>query len=178
MKNLFLMLAIVALIAPVPAIAAFKCQGADGKVEYSDRPCDTNKNTVNAPNANKGIQTRPAVNPMEQLEKLFVDYRPRLCEREALSAELDRANRSGEFRKQADVWKPKQDKLLELNDVMVDFQQRASKITKAAGNDSKEMAALRKFQVGLRECVPASPAPAPAVPTPPVTPPAAPAKTK
>jgi hypothetical protein len=45
---------------------------------------------------------------------------------------------------------------------MVDFQQRAGKITKAAGNDSKEMAALRKFQAGLRECIPPAPAAAPA----------------
>lgn len=171
MTRLLMLLATTLLVVPMPAMAAFKCQGADGKVEYSDRPCDTSKNTVNAPNANRGIQSRPTVNPMEQLEKLFADFRPRLCEREALSAELDRANRSGEFRKQADVWKPKQDKLLELNDVMVDFQQRASKITKPAGNDSKEMAALRRFQAGLKECIP----PAPAAPTPA---PAAAAKTK
>ncbi|MFN7221608.1 MAG: DUF4124 domain-containing protein [Burkholderiales bacterium] len=167
-----ILLAISTMFAPLPAMAAFKCQGADGKVEYSDRPCDTSKNTVNAPNANKGIQSRPAVNPMDQLEKLFTDFRPRLCEREALSAELDRANRSGEFGKQVDVWKPKQDKLLELNDVMVDFQQRASKITKPSGNDSKEMAALRKFQAGLKECIP----PAPVAATPPA--PTAPAKPK
>lgn len=158
MKRLLIVVAIAALAAPIPAVAAFKCQGADGKVEYSDRPCDTTKSTVNAPNANRGIQSRPTVNPMEQLEKLFTDFRPRLCDREALSAELDRANRSGDFRKQAEVWKPKQDKLLELNDVMVDFQQRAGKITKAAGNDSKEMAALRKFQAGLKDCIPPAPA--------------------
>lgn len=178
MKYVLMMCAVATLMTPFPVIAAFKCQGADGKVEYSDRPCDTNKNTVNAPNAGKGIQTRSTTNPMEQLEKLFLDYRPRLCEREALSAELDRANRSGEFRQQAAAWKPKQDKLFELNDVMVDFQQRASKITKAAGNDSKEMAALRKFQVGLRECVPAAPAPAPVNPPASTPAPVAPSKSK
>jgi hypothetical protein len=135
-----------------PAMAAYKCQGSDGKIEYSDRPCETNKNTVDRPNANRGIQSKPIAVPMETLQKLFVDFEPRLCEREALSVELDIAGRKGDISKQPAEWRPKQDKLIELNDVMVDFQLRAGKITKPAGNDSPEMAALRKFQASLKGC--------------------------
>jgi hypothetical protein len=134
------------------AHAAFKCQGADGKIEYSDRPCDTTKSTLDKPNANKGVQSKPLAVPMEQLQKLFTDFEPRLCEREALAAELERANRSGEMTKAPAAWRVKQDKLIELNDVMIDFQLRAGKITKPAGNDSAETAALRKFQAGLITC--------------------------
>lgn len=156
-----------------PAQAAFKCQGADGKIEYSDRPCDTNKNTLDKPNANTGVQTRAIGNPMAQLEKLFTDYEPRLCEREKLATELDVANRSGEMNKAKDAWRPKQDKLIELNDVMVDFQLRASRITKAAGNDSPETAAMRKFQVNLKTCeqrMATTKVEPPAAPTKPVAP--------
>jgi hypothetical protein len=171
------------LLSAGHAHAAFKCQGADGKIEYSDRPCDTTKNTLDKPNANKGVLSRPIGNPMEQLQKLFGDYEPRLCERELLAAELDRANRSGELTKSPAAWRPKQDKLIELNEVMVDFQLRAGKITKAAGNDSAETAALRKFQAGLKTCeqkiaapsTPATPASS-AMPT--AAPPAAPAPSK
>jgi hypothetical protein len=155
------------------AHAAFKCQGADGKIEYSDKPCDTTKNTLDKPTANKGVQSRPIGNPMEQLQKLFTDYEPRLCEREALSAELDRANRAGELTKSPAAWRVKQDKLIELNEVMVDFQLRASKITKPAGNDSAETAALRKFQAGLKACeqkAASAAAPAPATAAAPVAP--------
>ena len=140
------------LLAALPAHAAFKCQGADGKIEYSDRPCDTNKNTLDKPNANKGVQSRAIGNPMAQLEKLFGDYEPRLCEREKLAAEIDRANHSGAMSKDPAAWRPRQDKLIEINEVMIDFQTRASKITKAAGNDSAETAALRKFQANLKTC--------------------------
>jgi hypothetical protein len=158
----------ISLLAGPAAHAAFKCKAADGKIEYSDRPCDTSKDTLDKPNANKGIQTKAIGNPLEQLEKLFGEYQPRLCEREKLAAEIDIANRSGELTKNAAAWRPKQDQLLQLNEVQVDFQQRAGKITRPAGNESKEMAALRKFQLGLRDCsrqvmAPATPA-APAAP--------------
>ena len=150
--RIFSAAALALIFVALPAEAAFKCQGADGKIEYSDRPCETNKNTLDKPNANKGVQSRAIGNPMAQLEKLFSDYEPRLCEREKLATELDVANRTGELTKAKDAWRPKQDKLIELNDVMVDFQSRASKVTKAAGNDSPETAALRKFQTSLKTC--------------------------
>jgi len=145
-------LVLVLLLAAPSAQAAFKCQGADGKIEYSDRACETNKNTLDKPTTNKGVQTRAIGKPMEQLEKLFTDYEPRLCEREKLAAELDVANRSGEVTKAREAWRPKQDKLIELNEVMVDFQLRAGKIAKAGGNDSPETAALRKYQANLKTC--------------------------
>ena len=164
---------VLVFIAPA-AQAAFKCQGADGKIEYSDRPCATNKSTLDKPNTNKGVQSRAIGNPMEQLEKLFTDYEPRLCEREMLATELDAANRSGEVGKARDAWRARQDKLIELNETMVDFQLRTSKITKAAGSDSAETAAFRKFQAGLKTCserLGASKAePAPPAPTKPTTP--------
>ncbi|MCE2724153.1 MAG: DUF4124 domain-containing protein [Burkholderiales bacterium] len=144
----------ILFLAPIgSAQAAFKCQGADGKIEYSDRPCDTTKNTLDKPNTNKGVQSKPIAVPMEQLQKLFADFEPRLCEREALAAELDRAGRSGEITKAPLAWRSKQDKLIELNDIMVEFKLRAGKITKPAGNGSAETAALRKFQAGLKTCV-------------------------
>jgi hypothetical protein len=142
----------IATLFSAQAYAAYKCQGADGKVEYSDRACETNKNTLDQPKSNTGVTTRPIGNPMEQLEKIFVDYAPRLCEREKLAVELDAANRKGDVASKPAVWKNKQDRLIELNEVLVDFQARASKITKPAGNDSKEMAALRKFQLWLKDC--------------------------
>jgi hypothetical protein len=134
------------------AHAAYKCQGADGKVEYSDRPCEVSKSTLDQPKMSTGEVTRTVGNPMVQLEKIFVDYFVRLCEREKLSNEMSEANRKGEVAKQPAAWKVKQDKLIELNEVLVDFQARASVITKAAGADSKEMAALRKYQLGLKNC--------------------------
>lgn len=136
----------------VTANAAFKCQGTDGKIEYSDRPCDTNKSTLDKPRTNTGVQSRPIGNPMEQLERLFTDYEPRLCEREKLAADLELANRVGDVAKQPAAWKTKQDRLIELNEILVDFQMRAGKIVKESGNDSKETAAFRKFQLGLKKC--------------------------
>ena len=139
------------------AEAAFKCQGPDGKVEYSDRACETSKNTLDKPKTNTGVQSRAIGNPMEQLEKLFADYEARLCEREKLEMELDTARRAGEVAKQPAAWKARQDRQTELNDILVDFQMRAGKITKPAGNDSKETAALRKYQLSLKKCAVAAP---------------------
>lgn len=149
----FSALLFILFLAPIgSAQAAFKCQGADGKIEYSDRPCDTTKNTLDKPNTNKGVQSKPIAVPMEQLQKLFADFEPRLCEREALAAELDRAGRSGEITKAPLAWRSKQDKLIELNDIMVEFKLRAGKITKPAGNGSAETAALQEFQASLKSC--------------------------
>ncbi len=156
--QLSFLIGMVAMLSSMTAHAQFKCQGADGKIEYSDRPCDTSKNTLDKPRANSGVQTRPIGDPMTQLEKLFSDYEPRLCEREKLDIELDTARRDGAIAKQPAAWRVRQDRQIELNEVLVDFQMRAGKITKAAGNDSKEMAALRKFQLGLKKCDPNKPA--------------------
>jgi len=141
------------IVAYIPsANAAYKCQGADGKVEYSDRPCEVTKSTLDQPKTSTGEVTRKVGNPMVQLEKIFVDYFVRLCEREKLATEMSEAGRRGEIAKQPAAWKTKQDRLIELNEVLVDFQQRTSVITKAAGGDSKEMSALRKYQLGFRDC--------------------------
>ena len=142
----------ILLASIMPAHAAYKCQGADGKVEYSDRPCDTSKNTLDKPRTNTGVVTRTIGNPMEQLDKIFVEYEPRLCERDKLAMELDAARRKGDIAASPAKWKTKQDRQIELNEVLVDFQARTSKITKAAGNDSAEMAALRKFQLSMKTC--------------------------
>jgi hypothetical protein len=148
------------------AHAAYKCQGADGKVEYSDRPCEVSKSTLVQPKSSTGEVTRTVSNPTVQLEKLFVDYFVRLCEREKLGNEMSEAGRKGEIAKQPAAWKIKQDRLIELNEVLVDFQARASTITKAAGADSKEMSALRKYQLGLKDCDLAKPYVSPVVEVP------------
>jgi Domain of unknown function (DUF4124) len=144
------------------AEAAYKCQGADGKVEYSDRPCDTSKNTLVKPRENNSVVSRSVGDPMAQLEKYFVAYEPRLCEREKVAAEIDGARQRGEIATQPAKWKTKMDRQAELNEVLVEFQARAGKITKAAGNDSHEMMAVRKFQLGLRTCDLAKPYASPA----------------
>ncbi|NJR72093.1 MAG: hypothetical protein HC782_03145 [Gammaproteobacteria bacterium] len=146
------------------AHAAYKCQGADGKVEYSDRPCEVTKSTLDQPKASTGAVTRTVGNPMVQLEKIFVDYFARLCEREKLSGEMSEASRKGDVAKQPAAWKVKQDRLIELNEVLVDFQQRTNAITKAQGSDSKEMAALRKYQSSFKNCDMAKPYVTPVTP--------------
>ncbi len=158
-RKLLVLLGVASALFSANVHAQFKCQGADGKIEYSDRLCDTSKNTLDKPRTNAGVQTRPIGDPMAQLEKLFTDYEPRLCEREKLDIELDAARREGAIAKQPTAWRVRQDRQIELNEVLVDFQMRVGKITKAAGNDSKEMAALRKFQLGLKKCDPTKPAP-------------------
>ena len=154
MKTTLSRLALTLIVSAftLSAHAAYKCQGADGKVEYSDRPCETTKSTLDQPKASTGAVTRTVGNPMVQLEKLFVDYFARLCEREKLANEMSEASRKGEIAKQPAAWKVKQDRQIELNEVLVDFQARASVITKAAGVDSKEMSALRKYQLGFKNC--------------------------
>jgi hypothetical protein len=128
------------------ARAAFKCQGADSKIEYSDRAYDTTKTALDKPDTSKTVQSNVVANPIEQLQKFFADLEPRLCEREALAAELDLAGRSGEITKAPLAWRSKQNKRIGLNDIMVEFQLRARNITKPAGNASAETAARQKFQ--------------------------------
>jgi hypothetical protein len=89
---------------------------------------------------------------MVKLESLFADYEPRLCERETLATEIDIAQRSGVLKSAETVWKPKQERLSFLNDTLIEFQDKAGKITQGTGSDSHEMMAVRKFQRKLKEC--------------------------
>ena len=134
-------------LPPVAMAANYKCKGADGKIEYSDRPCDTGKESLS-----KSTSASPIVSPMMRLDTLFADYEPRLCEREALASELDIAQRSGELKKAEAIWKPKQERLNLLNDTLIEFQEKAGKVTKGTASDSEEMMAVRKFQRKLKDC--------------------------
>ena len=135
------------------AIAAnYKCKGADGKIEYSDRPCDTGKESLTQPRSAGGVVSTPTIAPMARLESLFTDYEPRLCEREKLATEIDIAQRSGELKKAEATWKPKQDRLSLLNDTLIEFQDKAGKVTRGTASDSTEMMAVRKFQRSLKDC--------------------------
>jgi hypothetical protein len=134
------------------AFAQYKCQGSDGKIEYSDRPCDANKNVLSQPRP-QGVTSKAAgLPPMERLKALFDEYEARLCEREKLATEIDMANRSNAISKSPADWKPRQERLSFLNDTLIEFQEKASKITQAAGSDSEESRAVRKFQVKLKDC--------------------------
>ncbi|MEO8385481.1 MAG: DUF4124 domain-containing protein [Betaproteobacteria bacterium] len=145
--------AMAAIAVTSTAIAQnYKCKGSDGKIEYSDRPCDTSKESLNQQRSPGGIVSTPAVAPMLKLENLFADFEPRLCEREKLATEVDMAQRSGVLKSSEAVWKPKQERLNLLNDSLIEFQEKAGKITKGTGSDSKEMMAVRKFQRKLKEC--------------------------
>ena len=140
------------LMQPSAVMAAnYKCKGADGKIEYSDRPCDTNKESLSQPR-DPGVISTPAVASMTRLETLFTDFEPRLCERETLATEVDMAQRSGELKKADDIWKPKQERLNFLNDTLIEFQEKAGKVTKGTASDSTEMMAVRKFQRKLKDC--------------------------
>jgi len=131
---------------------SYKCKGADGKIEYSDRPCTPDKDVLAKPQATSSVSSKPVTSPMQQLQTLFTDYEERLCEREKLSMELDKANRNGDTVKAKDVWKPKQERLYFLNDTLIEFQDKAGKVVKVAGTDSEESAALRKYQRRLKDC--------------------------
>ena len=147
-----LMASSVLLTSPFASAASYKCKGADGKIEYSDSPCDNSKEALSKPQSS-GIASQPlGPPPMAQLEKLFTDYETRLCERERLSTEVDMANRAGEIGKDIAKWKTKQTELNTLNDILVEFQEKAGKITRATGRESPETQALRKFQGKLKEC--------------------------
>ena len=140
------------LMSPSAALAAnYKCKGADGKIEYSDRPCDTNKESLSQHQGSSAVST-PAVSPLTRLETLFTDYEPGLCEREALATEVDVAQRSGELKKAEATWKPKQERLSFLNDSLIEFQEKAGKITKGTASDGAEMMAVRRFQRKLKDC--------------------------
>ena len=130
----------------------YKCKGTDGKIEYSDRPCDNSKEVLSKPRSATGTISSPGVVPMMLLETLFADYEPRLCEREKLATDVDMAQRSGELKTAEAVWKPKQERLNFLNDTLVEFQEKAGKVTKGTASDSPEMMVVRKFQRKLKDC--------------------------
>jgi hypothetical protein len=131
---------------------SYKCKSADGKIEYSDRPCDTSKESLTQPRSAGGVVATPTVAPKVRLDALFTDYETRLCEREKLATEVDIAQRSGELKKDEAAWKPRQERLSLLNDTLIEFQDKAGKITKGTASDSAEMMAVRSFQRKLKDC--------------------------
>ena len=130
----------------------YKCKSADGRIEYSDRPCDTSKESLSQPRAGAGVVATPAIAPLKRLEALFADYDFRLCERERLASEIEVAQRSGELKTAEARWKLRQERLTFLNDTLIEFQEKAAKITKGALSDSVEMMAVRNFQRKLKTC--------------------------
>jgi len=121
-----------------------KCKGADGKIEYSDRPCIAEKS---APFEAGGKSVNPTV---EKLGLLFAEYEERLCERERLANETDRAARSATLHLPA--WAAKEARLRDLNEELVQFQTKASKFTSGKPSDSEETMAARQFQIRVRKC--------------------------
>jgi Domain of unknown function (DUF4124) len=137
------LLALALALFAVPAHANYKCKAADGKIEYSDRPCgEPFATTTTAP-----VKTSAS---LERLTTLISTYDAKLCEREKLATEVDRAVRAGVA--VGPEWKAKQVTLRDLNDEMVAFQDKAGKLARAAGPDSAEAQTLRKFQLKLKEC--------------------------
>ena len=158
MKNISIVSAIgfsalAAFLASPPTAAAesYKCKGADGKIEYSGWPCDTSKESLSRPKSDGGISAL-TIAPMKRLDTLFADYEQRLCERERLATDVDVAQRSGELKKSEALWKLRQERLSQLNDTLIEFQDKAGKVTKGSASDSPEMMAVRNFQRKLKGC--------------------------
>lgn len=147
----FSALAVFLALQSAAMAANYKCKGTDGKIEYSDRPCDTSKESLSQPRG-AGVVSTPVIASMTRLETLFTDYEPRLCERETLATEVDMAQRSGELKRAEPAWKPKQERLNLLNDTLIEFQEKAGKVTKGTASDSPEMMAVRRFQIKLKGC--------------------------
>ena len=125
-----------------------KCKTADGKIEYSDRPCVAEKSASSTSAA--PIGDKPASPTIEKLNLLFAEYEERLCQRERLSNETDRAARNATLHLPA--WAAKEAKLRELNEDLVQFQSKASKFTSGKASDSEETMAVRQFQIKVRKC--------------------------
>jgi hypothetical protein len=125
-----------------------KCKGADGKVEYSDRPCVAEK--VASSTSSVASNDKPVSPLIEKLNLLFAEYEDRLCQRERLSNETDRAARSGTLH--LPEWSAKEAKLRDLNEDLVQFQGKASKFTSGKASDSEETMAVRQFQIKVRKC--------------------------
>ncbi len=163
-----LLLLCASLLGANALAQSYKCQGADGKIEYSDRPCAEGKAILADPSKKSGASFKPMIAPMERLNTLFTEYHDRLCEREKLATEIDIANRNGTMKKGSDEWKAKEERLSLLNDTQVEFQEKAGKIAQPSGLESEESKELRRFRTKLRECG--------KIPEPPPAPPKAPAK--
>jgi hypothetical protein len=143
----------VAICFALPSTAraeSYKCKGADGKIEYSDRACDTSKESLTK--AKSGAVSTPTSEPMKQLETLLADYEPRLCERERLASEIDVAQRSGDLKATPGRYALRLERLNLLNDTQIEFQEKARKITKGMVTDSPEMMSVRNFQRKLKSC--------------------------
>ena len=125
-----------------------KCKGADGKVEYSDRPCVADKSASSTSSTASG--DKPVSPSVEKLNLLLAEYEDRLCQRERLSNETDRAARSGTLHLPG--WTAKEAKLRDLNEDLVQFQGKASKFTSGKASDSEETMAVRQFQIKVRKC--------------------------
>ncbi len=124
-----------------------KCKGADGKIEYSDRPCAAEKSASSTAST---ASDKPVSPTIEKLNLLFAEYEERLCERERLSNETDRAARNGTL--QAAGWAAKEARLRDLNEDLVQFQSKTNKFTSAKPSDSEETMAVRQFQIRVRKC--------------------------
>ena len=146
-----LLIVALSLLSPSADAQNYKCKSANGRIEYSDIPCASDKDVLSQPQAGV-VASKPLAVPMQQLEIMFKEYETRLCERERLATEIDMANRAGEINKNVDLWKPRQDRLSNLNETLIEFQGKAGKITRATGSDSPESAAMRKYQSKLKDC--------------------------
>lgn len=156
MRLIIQLISIAALLAVISAaqiVAAqsYKCKSADGRIEYSDRPCAPDKDMLSKPPAT-GITSKPVSVGIQQLQNLFTEYEDRLCEREKIFLDINKAIISGDIRKPDAALKVKQERLNFLNDTQTEFQDKASKIVKIAGGESDEATALRKYQRKVKEC--------------------------
>jgi hypothetical protein len=131
------------------AAASNKCMGADGKVEYRDQPCG-NASPASASKEKTDAVAKPSAAPADKFSALFNDYEPRLCERERLASEVDRAARSG--KSQAADFKVKEDRLRDLNEDLIQFQAKLAKLTVGKAFESEEMVNVRQFQSKVRKC--------------------------
>lgn len=144
---LFLSIIFSTLNSSNAAAESHKCKGSDGKIEYSDRPCVVEKSASTATALSGDKPLSPSI---EKLNLLFAEYEERLCQRERLSNETDRAARNATLHLPA--WAAKEAKLRDLNEDLVQFQTKASKFTSGKASDSEETMAVRQFQIKIRKC--------------------------
>lgn len=143
----FLILALSTLTITHALAENHKCKAADGKIEYSDRPCGVEKLAASTTSATGEKPVSPTI---EKLNILFAEYEERLCERERLANETDRAARNATLHLPG--WTAKEAKLRDLNEDLVQFQGKANKITTGKPSDSEETMAVRQFQIKIRKC--------------------------
>lgn len=145
----FLAATTLSFLTIFPAAASHKCRGADGKIEYRDQPCNTAHPASPSKEKPEVIAKAPAA-PADKFGALFDDYESRLCERERLASEVDRAARSG--KSQAADFKVKEDRLRDLNEDLIQFQSKLAKLTTGKAFESQEMMNVRQFQAKVRKC--------------------------